>query len=336
MPKIVLLLNTMGLFACFAIGYLAGLMQPQSAVALPATATIMPADYIPAITIVTVESHRQAVVEYIFAGVLPDTMPVQDGDTLTVNLPHGFQSTVQLIHPAAPNGALVIYHAGHDGSEAGQYAEVASQFANAGYTVALMDMPLTGMNMGAVMSDVQHAGTMPITSHEQIAYLDDALRVFLEPVIAVVNWAESQGYQAIYMMGLSGGGWTTTLAAAIDTRIDASYPVAGSVPLGLRFDTPASWGDWEQSIPEFYQDIATYEDLYVLGSYGRRQLQILNSGDPCCFADSRYVLYEAAVQRWLADNGRFSVLWDSNTEHSISPAALAAILKDMQRDKAND
>ena len=33
------------------------------------------------------------------------------------------------------------------------------------------------------------------------------------------------------MIGLSGGGWSTTVAAALDPRIGLSLPVAGSVHL---------------------------------------------------------------------------------------------------------
>jgi hypothetical protein len=57
---------------------------------------------------------------------------------------------------------------------------------------------------------------------------------FLEPVWLSVNYAKSLGYQRIIMGGLSGGGWTTTVAAAIDPRIGLSFPVAGSVPCDFR------------------------------------------------------------------------------------------------------
>ena len=38
------------------------------------------------------------------------------------------------------------------------------------------------------------------------------------------------GYKHIVMAGLSGGGWTTTISAAIDPRITLSMPIAGSMP----------------------------------------------------------------------------------------------------------
>src|ERR1041385_7687309 len=89
------------------------------------------------------------------------------------------------------------------------------------------------------------------------------------------------------MVGLSGGGWTTTLYAAIDPRIRKSFPVAGSIPLYLYSDHYQT--DAEQSRPELYS-LAGYPDLYVLGSsgIGRKQVQILNHSDSCCFGSLQH------------------------------------------------
>ena len=69
------------------------------------------------------------------------------------------------------------------------------------------------------------------------------IRFFVEPVVLTINYAIGVlGYSSVLMMGKSGGGWTTTLAAALDPRIGASFAVAGSLP--LRFQ-PRQW-DFEQ------------------------------------------------------------------------------------------
>jgi hypothetical protein len=94
---------------------------------------------------------------------------------------------------------------------------------------------------------------------------------------------------SVQMIGLSGGGWTTTVYAAIDPRVTRSHPVAGSLPFSLRGAAPnvtSSVGDREQrrdTLPGFY-GAAAYLDLYVMAATGpgRRQLQILNRFDPCC------------------------------------------------------
>ena len=60
---------------------------------------------------------------------------------------------------------------------------------------------------------------------------DEVMRYFLEPVVLAVNYAVNVlKYKHIAMVGLSGGGWTTTIAAAIDSRITLSMPIAGSMP----------------------------------------------------------------------------------------------------------
>ena len=52
---------------------------------------------------------------------------------------------------------------------------------------------------------------------------DYTMRYFIEPVVLAVNYAtQTLGYKNIVMLGLSGGGWTTTLASAIDSRIQVS------------------------------------------------------------------------------------------------------------------
>src|SRR5206468_1063956 len=67
------------------------------------------------------------------------------------------------------------------------------------------------------------------------------LKFFLEPVATCLHYLKTRSaaddfpvYQDFSMAGLSGGGWTTTVYAAIDPTIKYSFPVAGSIPLHLR------------------------------------------------------------------------------------------------------
>ena len=97
------------------------------------------------------------------------------------------------------------------------------------------------------------------------------------------------------MIGISGGGWTTTLCAAIDTRIKHSYPVAGTLPIYLRSECFRNWGDYEQSLP----------GLYMMGSNstGRKQFQILNQYDECCFGGIKYRTYENNLKNRIREVG---------------------------------
>jgi len=68
----------------------------------------------------------------------------------------------------------------------------------------------------------------------------------------------------------------------------------------VNFAREDSCGDWEQVEATLY--IADYPDLYVLGAYGRRQLQVLNELDPA--AGDYRSLYEPQVKAALRAAGR--------------------------------
>ena len=153
-------------------------------------------------------------------------------------------------------------------------------------------------------------------------------------------------YKDINMVGLSGGGWTTNLLAAIDERIKYSFSVAGSMPLYYR--SGGSMGDIEQFLPELYRDIAGYPELYVLGAFGkgRKQVQILNRNDDCCFGQKQHDpdrnydkdlrTFETSVKEKLkaldADGHYYLVIDETAPNHQISEYALKnVILKELQR-----
>ena len=71
-------------------------------------------------------------------------------------------------------------------------------------------------------------------------------------------------YDEVIMVGISGGGWYTTLISSLITKIDKSYSFAGTVPFLFRlFDT--NYGDWEQIDSSIYA-IVDYNSFYVLST----------------------------------------------------------------------
>lgn len=247
-------------------------------------------------------------------------------DELMIEMDMGFQSWVYVLYPAAAvaNDRLVVFHQGHShqlGANGG--LEAMTTFLQHGYTVVALQMPLMGPNAG------------PVTTHdEMMALASDALpyhpmKFFLEPVAVALNHVRGEhAYADEAMTGISGGGWTTTLYAALDPRIRAVLPVAGTLPLYLR--TGGSKGDGEQYEEGFYE-IAGYPDLYVLGSHGsgRAHVQVLNRYDTCCFSDLGYRLMEPGVRGVMAglSSGDYRVFLDeSHAAHQISPHAMAAAM----------
>lgn len=176
-------------------------------------------------------------------------------------------------HPTKPHRAHVILHQGHDSFQAIEH--IAEALAANGYTVHGVEMPR-----------LPHDGR-PLTD-------------FTGPVLDLLD-----ELGPVYMIGLSGGGWTTTVITSSDPRIIKGWSVAGDAPR----DVWQGYRDWEQiQVPD-------YRALYAAAGDRLSHVYILN--DPCCFdgitGDIGYP--------YLSDR--------STTRHEISAWTLAHILAEL-------
>jgi hypothetical protein len=272
-------------------------------------------DWMPA-SITTVADGR-------FSGT-QNLMGIQD---LLVPMDYGLTSRMRYFTPLTANGKLVIHHQGHRGITS-RDAVIIQRLLRDGFHVLDVSMPLQGYNYDP-------AG--PYATHEDLANLDRPMRLFLEPLSVALNYLMSaQQFNAIYMTGISGGGWTTVVYAALDPRISASYPVAGSYPFYLREQLGgSSVGDFEQTNPAFYR-LASYIELYLLGAAGRRQVQVYNVYDNCCFSGTYSNTFRDYVQASVTEiGGSFDTVLDDTIQgHEISDYALEAILGDIENTPA--
>ncbi len=228
---------------------------------------------------------------------------------------------------------LVIVHQGHVPDlplplEVNGIERAAAFYLELGYDVLVVQMPLTGNN-----SHELFPFTALNNAHDQLGDYKtpelNPLKYYVEPLAVSLNHALAQSsFTQVAMTGISGGGWTTSLYAAIDPRVQVSIPVAGSLPAYLRTGPcgQRDAGDWEQAAVNSFMD---YTGLYLLGAQGqgRAQLQVFNQFDSCCFSGVRYKTYEPAVRQVLAEvgAGAFGALLDSShREHTISPPVLTA------------
>lgn len=252
-------------------------------------------------------------------------------DRLHVRMDFGLDSRVLHFVPKRPNGTLVLVHDGHAAADA--LKPLIARLVERGYAVAGFTLPLFGDNARPAVRAGQ-LGRIVLDHHDKLRLISPpsglAVQYLLEPVPVVLNRL-APGYRQVAMVGLSGGGWATTLAAALDPRIASSFPVAGSRPPDIALG--GAWHDYEQSEAALYTRIS-WLDLYLLGSAGkgRRQLQILNEFDPCCFAGRAALTYRDAVARRARSlGGRFDLLLDSTHErHEISEWAVGRILAGLE------
>ncbi len=298
-------------------------------------------------------NRRQMAIDFIFGDYSPATLSIVENyrdiqtaialnmlnrtDKYTVHMDFGITSTVYHYYPQNRINKLIMYHHGHY-SDMQQHLYIVSFFLNRGYDVIVFAMPLVSPNPTLIVVNIEPFGEIQIRYHDTMMFLEllnrCPLKYFLEPVGTVLNYVLARNYYSqIAMIGLSGGACITTLYSALDTRIDNSYPVAGSLPLRFR---QWDWGDMESYYPRFYQMI-TYEELYLLAcSGGRRQLQILNLWDPCCFQPPHR--YQELVVDYvneklidINDAGRFGLHIDmTHNEHEISDSALYIIEADLE------
>ena len=177
-------------------------------------------------------------------------------------------------------------------------------------------MPLLGTNPGILNSRGE------ITKHHNVLIKFDTdkksfIYLFVTPIVLGIDLiSERIDFDSISMTGISGGGWTTVLSAAVDLRINYSFPVSGSLPLALRTH---EIGDVEQFHKPFYSEFS-YLDLYLLGSTGKKrahvQMNILK--DKCCFSGGRSILYSSYISNLSAKlGGKFLTnIFDGNS-HKI-------------------
>ena len=244
-----------------------------------------------------------------------------------------------LFTPTISNKKLVIYHQGHAEQDFLVDKTKISEFLDNGFSVLIFAPPVHGMNNEPIL-EFERFGKLRLNSHNHFNLIDNEyfhpLKFFVEPIIVSLNYIEQNfDYDDYYMIGLSGGGWTTTLTSALDDRISKNYSIAGSFPFYMKSDR-LNFGDYEQSIPELYS-IATYEELYIMSSFytDQRSVQIFIYNDPCCFQAELYEKfpYGNAIQKQLdilGGGGKFSVFLDNSTRvHEISDHALSLVLDDM-------
>jgi hypothetical protein len=196
--------------------------------------------------------------------------------------------------------------------------------------VLYLDIPLLGTNCYQEfrIGDISYWGPR----HDWFGLADEpkqsALVYFFNHLNLALNYFGPR-YRTTHMTGRSGGGWATTVYAAIDWRIERSVSVAGSLPIELRtpeLDYTDDFGDWEQSLAYLYK-IVSYQDLYEAGggiAEPRRHVEIYNEFDECCFSGMKGMAaaadYASSPEGYLQERVRFLV--NQGEHHHVIPVEM--------------
>ena len=211
----------------------------------------------------------------VFSGDLAglDSSLAVSVDRLDANIiPYDYHSKMYLIHPVAENDnnkRLVLLNAGHRSVAAVPFTDGVNDAVNRllseGFVVIMTDMPFVGFNTDNTIELPNDGKTVTIGArgsggHNELfsklnpPVLDDGeqFRFFLEPFVQGINHFLHTTPDAIDVsfVGISGGGWSGHMIAAVDTRIRQSFPVAGAYPLYAhpRDTAGASLGDAEAEL----------------------------------------------------------------------------------------
>jgi hypothetical protein len=314
------------------------------------------------------EQQRQLLYRWIWPPIWPDTGGVPTNaedaveigwngvnllnavrvDRLRFDVAYGCHSYVYAstpLRPLVPPRALIVHHGHADILTAFGIQPSTEYWLGRGFHIFNVAMPLYNPNNYGHSVQTRSGSVLigPYQTHNCFrnliadGELVSPLRVFLDPVIRLVNYiVRTMGVSTVAMAGLSGGGWTTHMAPIYDQRITLSYPVAGYQPKSVY---PAA--DYEQgagNLAGVEYLMVPVPSMFALAAYpGRRVWQILNWKDQYY----PYVGNEAAVDAYVADTkaqlqgntlGFFDLRVDTTTadqEHVLSADSRAFIANDI-------
>ncbi len=294
-------------------------------------------------------ARRSKLISYIWSGQtndLPKTLPAKKKEfpltdegwmahahkasALRHEQEFGITTNSILYSPEKPRPCAVIYHAGHKG-DAFSWEKLFSYVLKSRCHLITMFMPFESPFDGNKISTHKY-GTI-VVNHFTLSLLKTdtytPMKLFAQPIIEVVNELDRMGIDEIDMVGFSGGGWSTTLAAALEPRIRQSISIAGSMPAFILTNTkysPQTILDFEQTDGDLY-NIANFIELYTLGAMGNGRSQthiLLYRGG--VFVGRYGFLYGDVIQDFLEScqecGGEFSIkLYTDASEHDFSKQA---------------
>ena len=224
---------------------------------------------------------------------------------------------------------LLIYNQGHGGNpyNFSYFIKIKEKFKTEGYDVMSLSMTGLGYNKNENINFPNINKKFNAENHETYSTYFDEKFSNKEPLslmlsgnyFLIKNMIKKNDYKEVVMIGISGGGWYTTLLSSVITNINTSYSFAGTIPLIFRLYN--DYGDWEQVESSLY-DKVSYNTLYILSTLdennkpNRNHYQIYNSEDSCCFKYPSNEMVKNIYDELNIKN--FKVFINKNNKHSIN------------------
>ena len=254
-------------------------------------------------------------------------------DKFTVDMKYGVNSIIFLIHPEIQShDELIIYHNGHGPYSVDLYEgkNTIRFFLEKGYPVLVVSMPLEAINNNPTV--IVDEEPILLDNHTKFKFIVseefNPLSYFFEPLAVILNFLDKEyEFKKYHLMGISGGGWTSSVYPAIDQRISTSFSVAGGVPLDyVRSQDKSHWeGDK-------FSSVASYYDIYALDTLGERKfIQIFNSHDNCCWGKGQDFGFIELVKEKVSklENSYYDFIVVENSYHKFIPKTIWIIFSNI-------
>ncbi len=246
------------------------------------------------------------------------------------------------------NKNLLICNYGHNHNlfENSNFREVAKTFLNKGYDVLTLSMVGVGVNQGASSYPAKFGAKGPSVNlelpephsadHQNLAWFFDEKRPHLQPISLMLSGSYhlinhvKLNYEKLVNVGISGGGWNTTMLSPLIPEIEKSYSFAGSLPNMFRH-IKTNAGDWEQFIAPIWDEI-DYWDLYLLSLFSEKGEQVrshhlfYNRDDECCFRNPSAKVFVDFINSFSIHGLTATVL--ERKTHSIDQGVLYKLVFD--------
>ena len=264
-------------------------------------------------------------------------------DSILLNIKYYNINHYGILGTNKKNKKLLIYHEGHDGNpyNSKNFLDFKEKFKTKGYDILSLSMTGLGYNMllnpnysfpinPEKNSDVSfnyQFHNRELKCHDIYQFYFDKdypnimpLALMLSGNYYIIKNLEDN-YDEIVMMGISGGGWHTTMFAALLPKIQKSYSFSGTFPKFFKLDKNTRT-EWEDTYSKIYDEY-DYWDFYFLALFdsenfhNREHNLIFNSKDPYSYNDPWATAFKNLVDLISIDNLRVIVLDKDRHEINI-------------------